>query len=239
MPALESGKVYVSVLKVRKGTVSAYVNGKLISEWKASMGPLSIDPAWTPKRPDMLGLGIWTGRGEFHRAEVLEVRDRRPAAPVPEPPKSTPETPNPSNGWISVFDGKTLSWLADTSKIGWKIEQGAMVSVPSDRSNTLSRERFPNGELRMVFEPRGVTTFWFQVRHAGPVGYQVWMSPDDLKRLDRRRVELLFSFRGDALKAQVDGNGIPVQTIGASKDGHFLFHPNGGEFRIHSVEFRP
>ena len=69
---LNSGQEYTSVVKVRKNGVEAYLNGKLITEWKTDYSDMTL-VGWTLKRNDVLGLGTWLGATTFRTIEVTEV----------------------------------------------------------------------------------------------------------------------------------------------------------------------
>ncbi|MCX6906476.1 MAG: SUMF1/EgtB/PvdO family nonheme iron enzyme, partial [Verrucomicrobia bacterium] len=74
--SLANGQRYTSVVEVRKERFRAYLDGKLITEWKiAPSNPKGIVSAVsvTPRDPTLLGVGSYGSDVVFHRIEVREV----------------------------------------------------------------------------------------------------------------------------------------------------------------------
>jgi hypothetical protein len=69
---LKNNERYTTVVEVRKDRVSAYLNGKLITEWTPDMGELGISPTW--KLPDgkSIGIGAFQSEVTFHSLEIVE-----------------------------------------------------------------------------------------------------------------------------------------------------------------------
>jgi hypothetical protein len=69
---LSSGQRYTSVVKVRKDSVEAWLDGKLIKRHVTDGKDLSTDPYWDVKT-DPLGLGAYGSSTIFHKVEVVEM----------------------------------------------------------------------------------------------------------------------------------------------------------------------
>jgi serine/threonine-protein kinase len=69
---LRGGQRYTSLIEVRRDRVTAYVDGKKLSEWLPSMGELSADGTWCVDIPGLIGLGNCESYTTF---EVIQVRD--------------------------------------------------------------------------------------------------------------------------------------------------------------------
>jgi len=70
---LENGRKYTSVVKVRDQSVKAYLDGRLLSEWKTDYADMDIYKDWKLRNSSLLGLGSWNSTTVFHRVEMLEV----------------------------------------------------------------------------------------------------------------------------------------------------------------------
>jgi len=70
---LENGRKYTALVKVRAGGVKAWLDGKMISEWKTDYSDLDIYADWKLRDPALLGLGSWNSTTFFHKVEILEV----------------------------------------------------------------------------------------------------------------------------------------------------------------------
>jgi hypothetical protein len=73
---LEVSRVYTSLVQVRKDKIAGFVNGELVSEWKAERGQLGCHPDWQPKNDGRPALGAEVGSVCFLSAEVVELRGR-------------------------------------------------------------------------------------------------------------------------------------------------------------------
>jgi hypothetical protein len=69
---LQDNQEYTSIVKVRKTGVEAYLNGKLISEWKTDYSDLSPFSGWGLARNGVVGLGS-NGTTTFRTVEVIEI----------------------------------------------------------------------------------------------------------------------------------------------------------------------
>jgi clan AA aspartic protease (TIGR02281 family) len=69
---LSNNREYVSVVKVRKSGVEAYLDGTLISAWKTDFSDMSIDPAWALKGSNQIAVGAHCV-AVFRTVEVTEI----------------------------------------------------------------------------------------------------------------------------------------------------------------------
>lgn len=71
---LKNNKRYTTLVEVRKDRVSAYLDGKLITEWTPDMGELTISETW--KLPDgkQLGVGAFQSDVTFYSLELVEIK---------------------------------------------------------------------------------------------------------------------------------------------------------------------
>jgi len=88
---LHAGTKYTSVVQVRKDCVRAYLDGKLIAQWRTDGKDLSLADHWKLRSPRLLGVGSCKSPTLFHSAEVIEVTgEGKKLAPV-KPPRA-PDT---------------------------------------------------------------------------------------------------------------------------------------------------
>jgi hypothetical protein len=81
---LENGRQYTALVEVRKDRVAAFLDGRLISQWKTDYKDVSRDCTWTASRGMLLGLGSWQSPTVFHRVELRLVNGVVKPMPVPE-----------------------------------------------------------------------------------------------------------------------------------------------------------
>ncbi len=70
---LVDGRRHVSIVRVRQDGVQAYLDGKLLAEWKPASGDLGIIPEWRLRSEGALGLGNWESPTTYHAVQLLEV----------------------------------------------------------------------------------------------------------------------------------------------------------------------
>jgi serine/threonine-protein kinase len=71
--ACKDGVRYVSTLQVRRDRVTAYLDGKKVSEWLPSMGTFSTEGEWSMDVPNILGLANCDAYTVFDAIQVREV----------------------------------------------------------------------------------------------------------------------------------------------------------------------
>jgi len=69
---LNNNQDYTSIVKVRKNSVAAYLNGELIAERKTDYSDMRAFPGWGLARSDVVGLGA-NGGTTFRTVEVIEI----------------------------------------------------------------------------------------------------------------------------------------------------------------------
>jgi TolB-like protein len=69
---LNNNQDYTSIVKVRKNSVAAYLDGELIAERKTDYSDMRAFPGWGLARSDVVGLGA-NGGTTFRTVEVIEI----------------------------------------------------------------------------------------------------------------------------------------------------------------------
>lgn len=69
---LDNKRRYSTVVEVRKDRISAYLDGKLVTEWTPDMGPIKTHDTWKLKDPANIGIGAWQSEVIFYSLEMLE-----------------------------------------------------------------------------------------------------------------------------------------------------------------------
>ncbi len=70
---LKNGKMHTSLVEVRKEGVKAYLDGKLMSEYKTNYDDLSLVSTWQLRDSNSLGIGSHASPTIFHKIELREV----------------------------------------------------------------------------------------------------------------------------------------------------------------------
>ncbi len=70
---LKNGKMHTSLVEVRKGGVKAYLDGKLMAEYKTNYDDLSLVSTWQLRDSNSLGIGSYASPTIFHKIELCEV----------------------------------------------------------------------------------------------------------------------------------------------------------------------
>jgi len=91
--SLENGRRYAALVQVRKDGLKAYLDGKLVGEYKTNYKDLSMDPSWRLTDPRVLGLGTCNASA-FYAVRVLEVGGRGKVGRAGQP-SAQPAPPNP------------------------------------------------------------------------------------------------------------------------------------------------
>jgi len=76
LPPLEKGRRHTSVVQVRNGQVSSFLDGKPLLNWKAEVADLygvHEDQSSALSDPTCLGIGCWLSGAIFHSIEVREI----------------------------------------------------------------------------------------------------------------------------------------------------------------------
>lgn len=71
--SLQTGRRYACVVKVRKGTAQAYLDGRRMSQCDAGTQALSLPAEWALSSPGILGFGTYASTAVFHSIRVVEI----------------------------------------------------------------------------------------------------------------------------------------------------------------------
>jgi hypothetical protein len=146
---------------------------------------------------------------------------------------------NPTEkAWKPLFDGKSKEGLLRGDAPGWKIEDGKLVNNPGISDAAQTRETFTDGEIRMRFEALDLAKLWFNFRQGGGGGYSISLE-GDLKPLEGKPHDMIFTAKGDQVTATLDGKPVSVVSVGPAASGCLQFNANGKRFAVISLDFRP
>jgi serine/threonine protein kinase/formylglycine-generating enzyme required for sulfatase activity len=137
------------VISVRKDSVSATIDGKLVVKHATNYADLRMPDVW--KIGDgLLGLGTTIDPTTFHKAELVDVTAVA-VAPAP--------VPSPTDGFVSLFNGTDRTgWMVDGGDANqWTIENGTIVGRRSKDDKTgrnffLVDRDFSDFTLRFEFQ---------------------------------------------------------------------------------------
>ncbi len=73
VPPLPRGTPVTSLIEVRKDRVRAFLNGKLVAEYKTDYADLSMNDNWKLRSPQLLGIGCWESPTEFLKIDLVEI----------------------------------------------------------------------------------------------------------------------------------------------------------------------
>ncbi len=108
---LQNGRAYTAMVQVRRDRVRAFLNDKLLTEYKTNGSDLSMPDVWRMPDSKSLGIGAYDAATTFHSVEVrtisggTQVASRpsttknttpKTARPTPRPSTPRPSTPRPS-----------------------------------------------------------------------------------------------------------------------------------------------
>ncbi len=139
-----------AIVEVRRGTVSAYLNGKLLQTIATPNQFADAGPDWRLPDRKMLGLGTWFSGVTFQRIAVREVSGR--GAPVSEDTFAR-DALNEAY-WNGARDLMPLRVDNKNSRGGgqWKINGGKLSVVASDASRLQLAYKPPQEyDMRLVF----------------------------------------------------------------------------------------
>ncbi|MBX3399006.1 MAG: SUMF1/EgtB/PvdO family nonheme iron enzyme [Gemmataceae bacterium] len=114
------------VISVRKDSISATIDGKLVAKHATNYADLRMPDEW--KIGDgLLGLGTTIDPTTFHKAELVEVTPA--AVPVPMAVPAPTPAPKAAGNFAPLFNGKDLTgWEAvGNASATWKVENGELV----------------------------------------------------------------------------------------------------------------
>src|SRR6185295_9733868 len=73
---LENGRVYTSVVEVRKDRVTAILNAQKFVDWKTDYRDLDMNDDWRLSSKTIAGVGTWGSLTEFRSIELRPVSGR-------------------------------------------------------------------------------------------------------------------------------------------------------------------
>jgi hypothetical protein len=140
--------------------------------------------------------------------------------------------------WRPIFDGRTLGAFAAGIDNAWRIEDGILIHDNTVDNAAITREHFGDGEIRIRFEVRGSARVSFRFRVEANGHYFIEFVGPSLASLGEGEHELLFSGRGDAVSATLDGKAPAIVKVGQPRAGMIQFNAVGGSLRVKSLEYR-
>jgi len=167
------------------------------------------------------------------------VKDYEGSIQIPPSPPS-PKAPGikPAAGWTALFDGKTLEFMNEICKHGWKVSDGAVEKLASVNQAIQSKDKFEDGEFRIRFELRNLTRLKFAV-HQGLAGEDAVFVPTEMLRsMEGKAHEVSFKVRGGDVRVWLDGEAIALTSRSVATVGHLHIWAEGETLRILSFEYR-
>ncbi len=143
---------HTSVISVRKDSISATIDGKLVVKHATNFTDLRMPNEW--KIGDgFLGLGTTFDPTTFHVAELVDVTAVA-VAPAPMPAPTPAATPS---GFTSLFNGQDRTgWMVEGGDANqWSVENGAIVGRSKDyksRGHFLTEKQYSDFTLRFEFQ---------------------------------------------------------------------------------------
>ena len=227
--------IFEAVRPLRPGAEwKGLVDGKVDEIRKA------VDAAYVPLRDQAVAARARSGENEVNlvreRIRSWGLADRladldahlRNVAPPP-----------PADPWLPLFDGKTLDFLVGGGEGAWKVENGAIVHVKDKGFSAQSRRLFTDGELRIRFEWRALTSVGFAIRQGADGAYGVFLDRAQLGNMEGKEHEFILIFKGPEVTATLDGKPWPVEAQGKKPlKGALQFNCMGESLTIRSIEYR-
>ena len=87
-PALENGRKYTTVVRIRRKRLQAYLDGQLLTDLQTDYSGMSLPGYWTLGADHALGLGSHGAAVRFHAVELLDVT-RPPVAEEEKKPRDS------------------------------------------------------------------------------------------------------------------------------------------------------
>ncbi|MBI3831300.1 MAG: hypothetical protein HY291_17410 [Planctomycetes bacterium] len=157
------------------------------------------------------------------------------------PPRPAPPAPPEMTGsgaWTPIFDGKSLDRINLGGAGGWKLENGALEHVPTERNSAQVRGTIDDGEFKIRFECKGESYGTFVFRQGPGQGYTVLLGRNLQSAVEGHVNELVVLCNGEQVTATLNGKALTVENKGTPKSGHIQFNTKAAEFRVLSIETR-
>ncbi len=223
-----------------------YINGRLDASEKVDPSLRLLSFSGVPWR---LGIGApgadrwrWCAKGVL---DEVRLYNRALTAPEIEAlyrsaaPSSGAKPAPDARPWKPVFDGKSIGGINSLCHNAWQLKDGLLTNVTGVDNAAQTSDDFGDGDLRFRLESRGNSVLWFIVRQAGLNGARL-----DFKQLgdemNRGEHEVIFTCRGSAVSATIDGKPARLDPIGTMPArGVVQFNCSvDGSLRIRSIDFR-
>lgn len=141
--------------------------------------------------------------------------------------------------WRELFDGRSVDFLTEPSRPGWRVEEGLLARSGVDNA-AQTRESFGDGEFRFRFEARGLNILAFHFRQGSPGHFWVEFARNVTETWDSSKKELFVRLSGTNASATLDGQPVAVKLHGSpGPEGRLQFNGRGASLRFHSISFRP
>jgi hypothetical protein len=118
---LVNGRRCIAIVRVRKDGVQAFLDGKLITEWKTDYSDLSMTDGWKLHRGDTIGLDSWKSPTVFYSAEIIEITGKgKPLATTPATPladQDHPVAPQPPSVPVKKIPAPTPAALKEPLQV--------------------------------------------------------------------------------------------------------------------------
>jgi hypothetical protein len=141
--------------------------------------------------------------------------------------------------WTPVFDGTSTACFMSGTPRGWRLEKGELVTVGPERDSVQTDRLFDDGEVRIRFVAEKTGFLGFNIRLGATAGYSVEWDRKQVEQMGGAERALVYTLRGDAVTATLDGRPLTVHVRGPNRKGTLHFGAVGGTLRIRSIDFRP
>jgi hypothetical protein len=75
-PGIAANTRHISIVKVRKNGVEAFLDGRPLSKWRTDFTDVSVEPFWLLRDNSLIGLATGDAKTVFHAVEVKEITDK-------------------------------------------------------------------------------------------------------------------------------------------------------------------
>jgi len=140
--------------------------------------------------------------------------------------------------WTPVFDGHSLDCFMNRNTNDWKVDNGILVNAVLQPNAMQTVRVFEDGELRIRFQCRDQTYLAFHIRLDFKPGYVIEWGRGSVNDMAGAEHTLLFTCRGDAVLASLDGKPVVVEARSTSRKGTLHFSSVGGRLQIRSIDYR-
>jgi hypothetical protein len=140
------------------------------------------------------------------------------------------------SAWRPLLDTGNLDGLLGRGNNLWKSENGVIVNTAP--GSLQSQQEFEDGELRVRFEVKDAQYFQVVARQSDTPGYILGFDKGNMAQVDGKVNEIIFTMRGDAVSATVNGRPMDFKVEGNSRPrkGRLQCYASSGTFKILSVD---